>query len=203
MEPIEHPEQNEHSEPAVEVTTAPEPSKPIHSSDELFERMEKEDPALADEVIEAVGSGDEPATPKAKDTKVQSEFAAVKQIQDAVTRLEHDKAEFQAACQQIEEMFQRNEINADQYNQAVANARVMDIQLREGALINQAAVSKLQSHYAGMIDNLEKQFPDEWNLQFCREERRAETAHFRAGRNASSTALPHPHDEDGRRIKTA
>jgi hypothetical protein len=87
----------------------------------------------------------------------------VRQVEEAVQRLNNDKAEFAQACAEIERMYAEHSITDAQYQQAIANAREMSISLREGELQNQAVVGKLQAHYKTMVENLQQKFPEEWS----------------------------------------
>jgi hypothetical protein len=167
-QPIEKEVNNEHAEPQVELTPTPEPSKPITSPDQLWDKME--DAGIQEEVAEAIQSGGDELTesqssvPKNIST-VASSLSPVRELHQRVQNLNNARTEFQAACSQIEGMYQRNEINQDQYNQAVANARLMDVQIREEQLGVQAHHDNLQKHYAGMLSSLQKEFPEEWSTK--------------------------------------
>jgi hypothetical protein len=153
-------------EQPADLTPTPEPSKPVTSADDLWDRMEDE--GIQEDVAEAISSGGDELTeskssvPKNVST-VTSSLSPVRELSQRVEHLNNARAEFQQACSQIEGMYQRNEINQDQYNQAVANARLLDVQIREEQLGVQAHHDNLQRHYAGMLSNLEKEFPAEWN----------------------------------------
>jgi hypothetical protein len=156
-------------QPSTEVATPETPTKRAPASpDELWTALESE-PDIKDELVEhtAETSGEEPASQSAKDKEYISKVAAnlepVRALTNRVQNLEHTRNEFVAACSEIESMRQRNEITEAQYALAVQNSKFLDVQLREEELNIRATHDNMQRHYAGMLSNLQKEFPEHWN----------------------------------------